>query len=68
MSKDNGVSKAALSVARICDRLAPGEYSLKLIKPGYGKQHYWTVEINSLHQIDRITLGVTEIANIEKEG
>ncbi len=68
MNDNNGVSKAALSVARICDRLAPGEYSIKIIKPGFGKQHYWTVEINSLHQIDRITLGVTEIANIEKGG
>jgi len=68
MSKDNGVSKSALSVARICDRLAPGEYSIKLIKPGYGKIHYWTVEINALNRIDRITLGVTEITNIEKGG
>ena len=61
MEKDNGVSQAALSVARILDRLKPGEYVVDLIKPGKGKEHYWSVAINKQVQIDRRVIGKGEV-------
>ena len=61
MGNNNDVSKAAQSIARILDRLAPGEYSIKFVKPGYGKEHYWSVDISKLHQIDKRTIGKDEL-------
>jgi len=58
--KDNGISKAAVSVGRIMDRLAPGEYIIKFVKPGYSKDHYWSIDISALNRIDKITIGKSE--------
>lgn len=41
---DVGVSRRALSVARMIDRLAPGKYTVLLIKPE-GESDRWIVEI-----------------------
>ena len=60
MSKDNGVSQASLSVARILDRLDPGEYMILLVKPGRRSEHYISLEISRKEQIDRRTIGKNE--------
>ena len=58
MSKDNGVSQSALSVARIMDRLDPGEYIILLVKPGRGKEHYIELDISKKEQVDRRIIGI----------
>ena len=60
MSKDNGVSQASLSIARILDRLDTGEYVILLVKPGRGNEHYISLEISRKEQIDRRTIGKGE--------
>ena len=41
------ISKKAHQIARVLDRLEPGEYTLKLIKPAGGDGSYWELKINS---------------------
>ncbi len=43
-SIDVGVSRRALSIARMIDRLPPGKYSILLIK-GDGDGERWQIEI-----------------------
>ena len=60
-NNNNGVSKVALSVARIFDRLEPGEYVISLVKPGRRKEHFWSLTISRTEQIDQRTLGRDEL-------
>ena len=56
-NKINDISKTALSVARILDRLDPGEYVISLVKPGRRREHFWSVTISRTEKIEQRTLG-----------
>ena len=64
MKNNNDVSKVALSVARILDRLEPGSYAISLVKPGRRKEHFWSVTISRTEQIDQRTIGRDEKVRI----
>lgn len=46
------VSRRALSLARILDRLDPGKFTISLIKPA-GKHERWVIEISQSVTIQR---------------
>lgn len=54
---DLGCSSKSISVARILDRLEPGDYVISLTKPGNGKQHYWSISIDRKENIDHKVIG-----------
>lgn len=60
MSKDNGVSQASLSIARILDRLDAGEYMIMFVKPGRGSEHYISLDISKKEQVERRIIGKNE--------
>ena len=47
MTTPNDISKKAHKVARVLDRLDPGEYTIELIKPSGGDGSYWELTIKS---------------------
>lgn len=55
--QDLGCSARALSVARILDRLDPGDYTIDLSKAGNGEAHYWSIEISRREKIDSKVIG-----------
>lgn len=54
---DLGCSARAISVARILDRLEPGDYIIRLSKAGNNESHYWSVEISRQEKIDSRVIG-----------
>jgi len=52
-NQDLGCSQRAISVARILDRLDPGDYLIRLSKAGNSKAHYWTIEIDKQIKVDK---------------
>lgn len=55
MSKDNGVSKAALSLARRVDRLTPGEYTIELAKTSRPAGIVYSIEREQTAEVGRET-------------
>ena len=54
----NDVSRRALSLARMVERLAPGKYNIALIKPT-SKHERWAVEISQSVTIQKKEIGDT---------
>ena len=50
------VSRRALSLARMVERLEPGKYTIALIKPA-GKHERWAVEISQSVTIQKKEIG-----------